>query len=43
MDMNYIPYKIRFRDVVSVKISVDVKRHHDYSNSYKGKHLTGLT
>ena len=26
---------------VLVWVSIAVKRHHDHSNSYKGKHLTG--
>jgi len=26
---------------VLVKVSITVKRHHDHSNSYKGKHLIG--
>ena len=26
---------------VLVRVSIAVKRHHDHSNSYKGKHLTG--
>jgi hypothetical protein len=26
---------------VLVRVSITVKRHHDHSNSYKGKHFTG--
>jgi hypothetical protein len=28
-------------EIVSGRVSVAVKRHHDHSNSYKGKHLIG--
>ena len=27
--------------LVLVRVSIAVKRHHDHSNSYKGKHLIG--
>ena len=30
-------------DIVLVRVSVAVKRHHDHDNSYKGKHFIGET
>jgi hypothetical protein len=33
--------ELRSPDLVSKLVSIAVKRHHDHSNSYKGKHLIG--
>jgi hypothetical protein len=29
------------KTTVIVRVSIPAKRHHDHSNSYNGKHLTG--